>query len=772
MRSIFKIDKFPRHGAPNQLQLGIVVVTVFVLSLIVFLRPTPTQAAQTDLPCFDSACITTGTQLLTVDSTQSELLDAILGDLLGTDVQLTAGNWQGLAQGSVQIDELFEQLQLDLGVATPEEVLTTDLTLGEFVDSIITVLEADGDVLTVDALEDLQLDLTDLTDTVQLGDLLDLDLTDGALSTADLNLLDLLTGSIQLFNYDNILTTPEPILISGSDLGLEGILNEISLQAQVIEPPTIVCGQADTEFYSAAIRLKLSLDLIDTDLDVVDLDNLLDNLLGALITVDVEAAVGQLDVYAAIGRGQGTIELIDNVTKAVTVDATPGAVDLYVGSMDDSDFFNRDHVIEPATDLQFGNIGTLAVVVESTVLTLLDVDLAIQARSFAEGESPSSQTLNFAAPYPKTQTVSTNADFASNLVDDLVNNLELQISGSLGNLLDPLVNDTILPALRDLTNEVLTPILTPLLDDLVQPLLDGLGLGLGEMTVTVNGTIEACAGDGDDDGDTVTNDDEDTNNNGNPDDDDTDNDGDPDYQDPDDDNDTVPTKDEDPNNNGNPQDDDTDNDGTPNYHDPDDDNDTVPTKDEDPNNNGNPQDDDTDNDGTPNYLDPDDDGDTVPTRDEDVNNNGNPQDDDTDNDGIPNYLDPDDDGDTVPTKEEDVNKNGNPQDDDTDNDGTPNYLDTDDDNDTVPTKDEDPNGNGNPQDDDTDADNLRNYLDDNDDNDNLITRLEDPNNNGDPQDDDSDNDGLADYLDIDSPGTDRATSEILYLPIIQQDIRN
>lgn len=731
MRSQLPIDKFPRHGTPNRWQLGIVIVFAFVLT--VFFRPTLTQAQTAS--CTDFACITTGTQLLSIDSTQSELLDAILGDLLGVDLNVTAVNWQGLAQGSVQLDELIDQLQLDLGVATPDEVLATDLTINEFVNALITVAEADGELLSVAGLKDLQLDIEDLTGTIQLGDLLDLNLEEG-LSTVDLNLLDLATGVIQLFNHDTILTTPEAVLISGSDLGLEGILNEISLQAQVIEPPTFVCGKEESQFYSAAIRLKLSLDLVDTTLDVSGLDSILENLLDILISVDIEAAVGQLDVYAAIGRGQGTISMVNSVSKAVTVEAMPGIVDLYVGAMNDLNFFNRDHMIDPVTDLAFGNIGTLSVVVKSTVVTLTDVDLSIQARAHAAGESPSSQSLTFAGPFPETKMVTTNAEFASNLVDGLINNLELQVSGSLGDLLDPLANETILPLLRELTNDVLTPVLTPLLDDFVQPLLDGLGVGLGEMTVTVNGTVEACSGGGsgtdDDDGDTIPNDDEDNNNDGNPNDDDTDGDGNPDYQDPDDDNDTVPTMDEDPNNDGNPQNDDTDGDGKPNYQDPDDDNDTVPTKDEDPNGDGNPQNDDTDGDGIPNYLDPDDDGDTVPTMDEDPNGDGNPQNDDTDGDGIPNYLDPDDDGDTVPTKAEDPNGDGNPQNDDTDGDGMLNYLDNNDDNDSVLTIDEDANGNKNPQDDDTDGD------------------------------------GLADYLDIDNPDNNRTGRNLYFLPIVSR----
>jgi uncharacterized membrane protein len=578
--------------------------------------------------------------LATIDSTQSELLNALLGNLLGVEVTLTAADWQGLAQGSVQLDEFVEQLQLDLGAATPEAVLTTDVTLNDITNALLSVIQADGDLTSVGALNLFNSALADLTDTIQLGDLLAVALANGTLSAAQLNLLDLLSGSFQLFNYDNILTTPAPIVLSASELGLAGILNEITLQAQIVEPPTYICGGLNTQFYSAATRLKLSLDLVDTTLNTAELQNALEEALSILADVEVQATVGQLDLYATVARGQGAITMLNGITGALTATATPGVVDLYVGTINDVDFFNRNRPVTATTDLQFGTIGTLAVTATSGAQTFANVDVTLQARTFAMGENPNAQIVTFTAPYPNTKTVETNAQFADQLLNGLVNSLEIQLAGSLGTLLDPLVNNTILPALRDLTNEQLTPLLSPVLADLVDALLNTLGIGLGKMTITANGVNRTC-NNTDDDGD------------------------------------SVPTIVEDINNNGDPNDDDTDGDGTPNYLDPDDDGDTVPTKNEDLNNDQNPADDDTDGDGTPNYLDPDDDGDTVPTKEEDLNNNANPQDDNTDGDQLPNYLDPNDDDDNVLTHNEDANGNGNPQDDDSDGDGIADYLDPD-----------------------------------------------------------------------------------------------
>jgi len=709
-------------------------------------------AAPDDPGCTDYVCVTTGPQLASVDSTQSALLNGLLGNLLGVDLHLTAVNWQGLAQGQVNAGALLAELQELLGSATPEAVLTDELQLRDLLTAAITVAQANGDLVSVNALTLLFNELDDLTSTIQLGELLDLTLADGELSTVDLNLLNLMTGAIELFNYQNVVTTPAPITISGAALGLGGLLQEVSLQAQVVEPPLYSCGGANTQFYAAAIRLKLRLNLIDQPLVLEPLadtlEGLLGPILGAVANVEMTAQLGQLDVYATVARGQGTISLINAVTDAVTVNARPGVVDLYIGQIDDLNFFNRTHLLIPATDLQHGTIGTLGIKVTTLLATPLDVTVDLRARTFAEGESPVMQSLTFAPPYPKMQTATTSSAFVTTLVDDLVANLSLQLSSSVG-LLDGMLNQTILPSLVNSVGGLLTPLLEPLLVELVDPLLADLGIGLGELHITVNGVTTLCT-DPDEDG--IPTSDEDPNGDGDPTNDDTDGDGIPDYLDPDDDGDTIPTKNEDPNNNGDPTDDDTDGDGIPNYLDADDDGDTVPTRFEDPNNNGNPRDDNSDGDALPNYLDPDDDGDTIPTKSEDPNNNGNPRDDNSDGDALPNYLDPDDDGDTVPTRFEDPNNNGNPRDDNTDGDALPNYLDPDDDGDTVPTRFEDPNNNGNPRDDNTDGDALPNYLDPDDDGDTVVTRREDPNGNGDPRDDDTDRDGRPNYLDADDDG--------------------
>jgi uncharacterized membrane protein len=63
---------------------------------------------------------------------------------------------------------LFNQLQADLNVATPEEVLDAEITLGQLLNAAAA---ATGDATVEAALNNLALAL-DMTATIRLGDLL------------------------------------------------------------------------------------------------------------------------------------------------------------------------------------------------------------------------------------------------------------------------------------------------------------------------------------------------------------------------------------------------------------------------------------------------------------------------------------------------------------------------------------------------------------------------------------------------------------------------
>ena len=137
-----------------------------------------------------------------------------------------------------------------------------------------------------------------------------------------------------------------------------------------------------------------------------------------------------------------SLTAVDAVTKAVTVQAAPGIADVYIGTMLDSVFFNRGHVLNAATDLDYGKIGMLA---------LNALNVAIEVKSSTRGQAPFGSTLNFTGPYPQTKTISTSAMFTTNLASSLITNLSLRTTPSLG-LLDAVV----LPVLKTVVTGVLS----------------------------------------------------------------------------------------------------------------------------------------------------------------------------------------------------------------------------------------------------------------------------------------------------------------------------
>jgi uncharacterized repeat protein (TIGR01451 family) len=444
----------------------------FVVLILVGAIITHSETARA--ACSGGPCVGAGPRLASVDSSRSVLLNALLGDLLGTSLNLTVADWNAIAQGDVNLASYLNALKTQVAVSSPSQALSANATLAQLVSAMAVAAQADGNTALVNALNSLKPQVAGLSGTIKLGDLLSVSLPNGALSSVKINALDLVTGAIQLYNYRNLLTTPSPVTISGSAIGLGSVINSVQLYAQIIEPPTYVCGGAGTQFHTGAVRVKLNVDLIDLQPNASAL-NAPPTISGASVTI------AQVQLYVEVARAEGTIAGVDAVSHAVTVQATPGVADLYLGTISDSVFFNRAHVIDASIDLDYSTIGTLSV--NATTVN-------IQAKSYARGQAPFTSSLFFAGPYPQTQTASTSAAFASNLVDSLVTNLSLRLSPlspSLGAL-----DSIILPTLKTIVSGAITPALNSVLTGLVDPVLELLGIRLGEVDVTVFGYGEYC----------------------------------------------------------------------------------------------------------------------------------------------------------------------------------------------------------------------------------------------------------------------------------------
>jgi len=434
-------------------------------------------SAQANAACTTTgACLSAGPRLASIDTTQSALLNPLLGSLLGSQLSLSVLDWNSLAQGDLKLLGFLNALQLQTNVSSPTEALNANVTLAQIAAALSVQAQLEANTSLSGALRNLAAQLGNASATVRVGDLVKLSTNAGALAQTTINSLDMLSGLIQLYNRRNVISTPVPVGVSGGLLGALGVVNNLQLYAQVVEPAVYLCGPAGSTFHSAAIRVKLKLDLIT----LAPVTDLLTALIGK-----TSIAIGQLDVYVEVGRGEGVLTAVDAVSRSVTLQALPGVADVYIGKIDDAVFFNRNRRIDPAVDLQHGKVGSLAV----AGLSLLDIEI----KSWARGESPRTVPIVMSGAFPQTRTVSSSSQFVTNLVGSLVSNLSLRIPLLDLGLLNVLT-DTVLGLLKTIVVGVLNPILAPVLGGIVDPLLQLLGIGLGQVVVTVNGICEVCDG--------------------------------------------------------------------------------------------------------------------------------------------------------------------------------------------------------------------------------------------------------------------------------------
>ncbi|RZA34524.1 MAG: DUF11 domain-containing protein [Lysobacteraceae bacterium] len=477
------------------------------IAVILLIPVSPTARAQAG--CTAGACISAGPRLVQVDSTQGPVLNLLFSTLLpGTTVNASVLDWNALAQTDINLNALITQLGLNLGLSDTSQVLASNITLAQLQLAMVQVLQADGNTAAANALNLLPLNVPGLSGIIRLADLLQVTLPPGSLALVELDVLDLVTGSAQLYNFRNVLTTPTPVTVDTAALGLPGIAN-LQLWLQVVEPPVYVCGTQGASFHTGAIRIKLNLDVAQ-GLDLQAVTNALNALGLGLANVALTADVLKLQLYADIARAEGTLTAVDGLAGTVSFNARPGLANLYVGTVADSVFFNRTTVITSAIvtpvdinnlDLRF-NVSLLGI-----GLVAVRVPLTVAARAAATG-TPSLQSFTVSGPFPQTRTSSSGTVSAGTLITTLLNSLDIEVTSGaptvtllgipigLPAALVPILNtvvNTVETVLGTTATVVLQPVFNVVLGGLVDNVLGLLGIRVGNAVFTVEGIARSCA---------------------------------------------------------------------------------------------------------------------------------------------------------------------------------------------------------------------------------------------------------------------------------------
>ena len=455
--------------------------------------------------------------LLGVDSSQSSLLNPLFSTLLGGNVNLTVGGWDGLVKTDINLLKFMDQLAIELGVSAGNytTLLNTQGNVTQFIKAAATVVNLNGATAAVTtALANLQVAATSAS-PIKLGDLLQLQTgTQAAGLDATVQLFQLIQGFVQLANKNSAVTAVLPVNV----LGLAGVTTRI----KVIQPPQFSAvgdpalakaaplGVNRIYVRTAQVRILVSVDLSVINAVLQLVNSLLSPVVGLVNTLlapgcllgnctqtDLQILPNGLNLDLGIEAGTGSSYVTDYscaspTNKSLTATTNISAVQVKVGQIDDAIWLSSS----PAQSL--------------SPLTLVDIGSktcnlsGCGARTpFGGGgseimiDSPVAGTTEPNYTFANPHEINVSADpthpvMVSGVVGSLKGTLGgitlIQHTPTIGSLLGSLLN-TLLSTLSDvvaLLASAISGLLAPLVDPIVNSLLMNLGIDINKVDVGFN----------------------------------------------------------------------------------------------------------------------------------------------------------------------------------------------------------------------------------------------------------------------------------------------
>ncbi|WP_414040072.1 TadG family pilus assembly protein [Acidithiobacillus sp. M4-SHS-6] len=434
-----------------------------------FLGPPLTLHAQAIAWAPSMAGFTVSSQLLSLNTQQSAVLNALLGGLLGTHLNLGVAGYNGLLSTNITLGQLAQALH----VGTVNGLLQANLNLPILYQGMLTALsnQAHGGVISSDAQGALQ-QLVNLdvpgSYQVPVAKLLNITLAaPDAAADAQVNLLNLITTSAMVANQHHFISIP--------DLGvhLGGLVN-LGLGLQIISPPSIAFGEAGqnpdgtwkTQAHSAQVALALHLQV-----------------LGAL-----DGGVLNVPIYLEVDPAQAhltklTCSVPQNNTR-VHIGVNTGVLTAVIGDVPKDALDNTTQPLSAvAKSFNLVNVLNLIKVTMNPLTVPLSGQVGYNNNTY--GYTP---LRPFIGVPSQNQTLDTNG--LGNALGNTLQALQTQMQKPgavdvqlLGILNLPLGN--VVGTLLAVLNPLLIP-LTHLLNDILAPVLQLLGIQLGIATVNYN----------------------------------------------------------------------------------------------------------------------------------------------------------------------------------------------------------------------------------------------------------------------------------------------
>ncbi|BCQ66707.1 MULTISPECIES: pilus assembly protein TadG-related protein [Pseudomonas] len=487
--------------------------------------------------------------IATVNSTNSPILNALVGNMLGGSVNISAVGWNGLLNSDINLLRYLDQLAIDLGVAAGNytQLLNTQASLTRLIQTAATVVQANGataDILA--ALGALQVAVSAQIPQLKLGDILKLQT--GAASTAldaNLQLFQLLQAMIQLANSKSAVAAVIPANLLG--------LASVTVRVKVIEPPqfsavgdprlAILDPLGANRIYvrTAQVRTLVSVNLTGLS-GVTGLANALLGLVGSLTpTLNSVLSLNLADTINSLGclLGAGCQQVDPQVlpspridinlelggakayvtnyscptgntgTKSLTVHSESSLADIKVGQIDPNTAFSSstEPVVTPLPIIDLGiwtchkilGIGSCGPA--RTAFAAGGIGIKVDSSLGLSQTGPnvgrdliySSGAPDFSVPRNVNQAPTyQNAAPTNNLVNSLsgtIAGISLQVYQPVSaNLLGSVVAVAggVINGVTSLIMPLISNLLSPLLDPLLNNLLTALGINLMDVEVGAN----------------------------------------------------------------------------------------------------------------------------------------------------------------------------------------------------------------------------------------------------------------------------------------------
>ncbi|MDQ3304808.1 MAG: hypothetical protein M3535_02310 [Actinomycetota bacterium] len=198
-----------------------------------------------------------GSFLARLDSSQSPLLNKLLGSMLNGNVALDAVSYQGLADTTVGLDDLA--MALNLG--SVDEMASTDVTIGQLIAATADALDSESGPSTAratTALASLEAVATNST-VVNLGELMGIEQGQpGAAAAARFNVYDLILAGAEAANRNNVLS------FNLDSASLPVAIQAATVRFALVESPREALGPPGITVSTAQLRMLVDLTLAQT----------------------------------------------------------------------------------------------------------------------------------------------------------------------------------------------------------------------------------------------------------------------------------------------------------------------------------------------------------------------------------------------------------------------------------------------------------------------------------------------------------------------------